>query len=93
MLVTPAQMRAVRARLRLERDELADRGRVSLATIRLLEVQKAVGLVPPITIDVVPQRHRIRRPTLTLAVQVALLQCASQIEPLTAIVAQHRVRG
>lgn len=54
MIVTPEQIRAARARLRLEQDELARRTQVSVAAVRRLEAAEGVGRVTPATLDGVP---------------------------------------
>jgi transcriptional regulator with XRE-family HTH domain len=51
MLITPAQIRAARALLRLEQDELARRANVSVVTIRRLEAPDGISKVAPATVD------------------------------------------
>jgi transcriptional regulator with XRE-family HTH domain len=51
MLITPAQIRAARALLRLEQDELARRANVSVVTVRRLESPDGLGKVAPGTVD------------------------------------------
>jgi transcriptional regulator with XRE-family HTH domain len=50
MEITPEQIRAARALLRLEQGELAERARVSVATIRRLEREQDSERVAPGTI-------------------------------------------
>ena len=45
MEISPAQIRAARALLRLEQSELADRAGVSVVTIRRLETEDGLGRV------------------------------------------------
>ena len=47
MIITPEQIRAARALLRLEQDELARRAQVSVATVRRLEAAEGAGRIPP----------------------------------------------
>jgi len=51
MIITPEQLRAARAFLRLEQDELARRSSVSVATIRRLETVGGHGRVAPATLE------------------------------------------
>jgi transcriptional regulator with XRE-family HTH domain len=51
MLITPAQIRAARALLRLEQDELARRANVSVVTVRRLEAPDGLCKVAPGTVD------------------------------------------
>lgn len=51
MIITSEQVRAARALLRLEQDELARRARVSVVTIRRLEAAKGAARVAPATLD------------------------------------------
>ena len=51
MIITPEQIRAARALLRLEQDELARRAQVSVATVRRLEAAEGAGRVAPATLD------------------------------------------
>ncbi len=51
MIVTPEQIRAARALLRMEQDELARRAHVSVVTIRRLETADGRTLVAPATVD------------------------------------------
>ena len=53
MDVTPEQLRAARALLRLEQAELAHRAHVSVITIRRLEGADGSERVAPVTLDVV----------------------------------------
>jgi transcriptional regulator with XRE-family HTH domain len=55
MIVTPEQIRAARALLRLEQDELARRAQVSVVTIRRLEAPDGLARVAPATVDDVRQ--------------------------------------
>lgn len=55
MLVTPEQIRAARALLRLEQTELAHRAHVSVVTIRRLEGADGSERVAPVTLDGVRQ--------------------------------------
>ncbi len=50
MLITPAQIRAARALLRLEQEELARRANVSVVTVRRLEAPGGLGRVGPGTV-------------------------------------------
>ena len=50
MAITPEQIRAARALLRLEQTELAERTRVSVVTIRRLERGQGAGRVAPSTV-------------------------------------------
>jgi transcriptional regulator with XRE-family HTH domain len=51
MLVTPEQIRAARALLRLEQDELARRANVSVVTVRRLEAPDGLRKVTLGTVD------------------------------------------
>lgn len=51
MLITPEQIRAARALLRLEQEELARRARVSVVTIRRLEAANGTGRGAATTIE------------------------------------------
>ena len=51
MLITPEQIRAARALLRLEQDELARRAQVSVVTVRRLEAPDGLTKVAPGTVD------------------------------------------
>ena len=51
MIITSEQIRAARALLRLEQDELARRAQVSVATVRRLEAIEGAGRVAPATLD------------------------------------------
>jgi transcriptional regulator with XRE-family HTH domain len=51
MLITPEQIRAARALLRLEQDELARRAQVSVVTVRRLEAPDGIAKVAPGTVD------------------------------------------
>ena len=51
MLITPEQIRAARALLRMEQDELARRAHVSTVTVRRLEAQGGMEKVAPGTVD------------------------------------------
>jgi predicted transcriptional regulator len=51
MLITPAQIRAARALLRLEQDELARRANVSVMTVRRLEAPDGLSKVALSTVD------------------------------------------
>jgi len=51
MNVTPEQIRAARALLRLEQAELAQRAHVSVVTIRRLEGTEGRGRVTPVTLE------------------------------------------
>ena len=51
MIITPEQVRAARALLRLEQDELARRAQVSVATVRRLEAAEGAGRVTLATLD------------------------------------------
>lgn len=57
MLITPEQIRAARALLRLEQDELARRAQVSTVTIRRLEAAQGAARVSQATLDGV--RHAL----------------------------------
>lgn len=57
MLITPEQIRAARALLRLEQDELARRAGVSVVTIRRVEAVDGVSRVAPATLEGV--RHAL----------------------------------
>jgi transcriptional regulator with XRE-family HTH domain len=52
-MVTSEQIRAARALLRLEQDELARRAHVSVVTIRRLEAAEGPGRVSPATVEAV----------------------------------------
>lgn len=49
-MVTPEQIRAARALLRLEQRELAERAHVSVATLRRLESEDGLSAVSPATL-------------------------------------------
>jgi transcriptional regulator with XRE-family HTH domain len=51
MLITPAQIRAARALLRLDQDELARRANVSVVTIRRLEAPDGLSRVALGTVE------------------------------------------
>ena len=51
MIITPEQIRAARALLRLEQDELARQARVSVATVRRLEAAAGAARVSPAILD------------------------------------------
>ena len=51
MLITPEQIRAARALLRLEQEELARRAHVSVVTVRRLEAPDGITRVAPGTVD------------------------------------------
>ena len=51
MIITSEQVRAARALLRLEQDELARRAQVSVVTIRRLEAARGAARVAPATLD------------------------------------------
>jgi len=51
MLITPDQIRAARALLRMDREELARRANVSVVTVRRLEAPGGLGKVGPGTVD------------------------------------------
>lgn len=51
MIITPEQIRAARALLCPEQDELARRAQVSVATVRRLEAAKGTERVVPATLD------------------------------------------
>jgi transcriptional regulator with XRE-family HTH domain len=55
MIITPEQIRAARALLRMDQDELARRAQVSMATIRRLEAVDGASRVAPATLDGVRQ--------------------------------------
>lgn len=51
MLITPEQIRAARALLRMDQDELARRAKVSIVTVRRLEAPDGLSKVAPGTFD------------------------------------------
>ncbi len=51
MPITPAQVRAARALLRIEQEELARRAKVSVVTVRRLEAPDGLSKVAPGTFD------------------------------------------
>ena len=51
MLITPDQIRAARALLRMDQDELARRANVSVVTVRRLEAPDGLAKVAPGTLD------------------------------------------
>jgi transcriptional regulator with XRE-family HTH domain len=51
MLLTPEQIRAARALLRMDQDELARRAQVSVVTVRRLEAPDALTKVAPGTFE------------------------------------------
>ena len=55
MLIMPEQVRAARALLRLDQDELARRASVSVATVRRLEAADGLDRVAPATLDGIRQ--------------------------------------
>ncbi len=55
MLISPEQIRAARALLRLEQGELARRAQVSVVTIRRLEAEQGAERVTPVILDGVRQ--------------------------------------
>jgi transcriptional regulator with XRE-family HTH domain len=50
MEITPAQIRAARALLRIEQSELAERAGVSVVTVRRLEAEDGLERVAPATV-------------------------------------------
>jgi len=54
-MITPEQIRAARALLRMDQDELARRAQVSTITIRRLEAADGTDRVAPATLDGVRQ--------------------------------------
>jgi transcriptional regulator with XRE-family HTH domain len=55
MLITPAQIRAARALLRMEQEELARRANVSVVTVRRLEAPDGCSKVAPSTVHGIQQ--------------------------------------
>ena len=55
MLITPEQVRAARALLRLDQSTLARNAGISIVTLRRLEEQHGLGKVAPTTVDIVRQ--------------------------------------
>ena len=55
MIITPEQIRAARALVHLDQDELARRANLSVVTIRRLETRQGYERVAPATLD------RVRR--------------------------------
>lgn len=53
MLITPEQIRAARALLRLDQATLADYAGISVVTLRRLEDQHGLSKVAPATVDLV----------------------------------------
>jgi transcriptional regulator with XRE-family HTH domain len=53
MLITPEQIRAARALLRLDQAALASQAGISVVTLRRLEDQHGLSKVAPATVDVV----------------------------------------
>jgi transcriptional regulator with XRE-family HTH domain len=51
MLINPDQIRAARALLRMDQDELARRANVSVVTVRRLEAPDGISKVAPATVD------------------------------------------
>ena len=51
MLITPDQIRAARALLRMDQETLAHRANVSVVTVRRLEAPGGLGKVAPTTFD------------------------------------------
>jgi transcriptional regulator with XRE-family HTH domain len=51
MLITPDQIRAARALLRMDQEELARRANVSVVTVRRLEAPDGINRVAPATVD------------------------------------------
>jgi transcriptional regulator with XRE-family HTH domain len=51
MLITPAQIRAARALLRMDQDDLARRANVSVVTVRRLEAPDGLSKVSLSTVD------------------------------------------
>jgi len=51
MMISPEQVRAARALLRLDQDDLARRATVSVATVRRLEAADGLDRVVPATLD------------------------------------------
>jgi transcriptional regulator with XRE-family HTH domain len=51
MLITPDQIRAARALLRMDQEELARRAKVSVVTVRRLEGPDGLSKVAPATVD------------------------------------------
>jgi transcriptional regulator with XRE-family HTH domain len=49
-MIKPEQIRAARALLRLEQQDLAQRAHVSIATVRRLEAENGIAGVAPITL-------------------------------------------
>jgi len=55
MLITPDQIRAARALLRMDQEELARRTNVSVVTVRRLEAPDGLSKVSPSTVEEVQQ--------------------------------------
>jgi transcriptional regulator with XRE-family HTH domain len=55
MLITPDQIRAARALLRMDQEELARRANVSVVTVRRSEAPGGLGQVGPGTVDEIRQ--------------------------------------
>jgi transcriptional regulator with XRE-family HTH domain len=51
MIITPEQIRAARALLRMDQEELARRAQVSAVTVRRLETVDGLRRVAPMTLD------------------------------------------
>jgi transcriptional regulator with XRE-family HTH domain len=51
MLITPEQIRAARALLRLDEEDLAKRAHVSVRTVQQLDTPGGAAKVPPVTVD------------------------------------------
>lgn len=92
MLITPEQIRAARALLRMEQDELARRANVSTVTVRRLEAVDGMGKVAAGTVDEVRRtleqagaefidngvRRRTRSPEEVAAIVQSLTEIAER---------------
>ncbi len=67
MLITPDQIRAARALLRMDQEELARRANVSVVTVRRLEAPDGLGKVAPGTLRKSSGHWRQRARNLSIA--------------------------
>jgi len=99
MLITPEQIRAARALLRMDQDELARRAHVSTVTVRRLEAPDGIGKVAPATVEDVRRTleeagaefidRGVRRRRRTPEEQAALLEEIHRISARSAAMLKH----
>jgi len=100
MLITPAQIRAARALLRLDQKSVAQDAGISVVTLRRLEADDGLGKVAPATVDAVRKvleqagarfiDHGVRRNTLSdQDIAAAKARVDAIVARSAALLAQH----